>query len=79
MNVSYYCEHPVRNVARSNLICSLLSIDGFGEHPTRFPQTAVHRAATLIRATMLFRQQFKLGEVKPEATRDGPMCMDTWR
>ena len=28
---------------------------------------------------MLFRQQFKRGQVKPEATRDGPLCMDTWR
>lgn len=28
---------------------------------------------------MLFRQQYKTGQVKPEATREGPLCMDTWR
>ena len=28
---------------------------------------------------MLFRQQFKQGQIQPEATREGPICMDTWR
>lgn len=56
-----------------------VSIDGFDDHPPQYPQTALNRAATLVRATMLFRQQFKQGKVKPESTKDGPLCMDTWR
>ena len=53
--------------------------DGFKEHPAHLPQTAVHRAASLVRAVMTFREQYKLGQVPPEATKEGPICMDTWR
>lgn len=28
---------------------------------------------------MQFRELFKRGQVKPEAVREGPLCMDTWR
>jgi carnitine O-acetyltransferase len=28
---------------------------------------------------MLFRKKLKLGELAPDATKEGPMCMDTWR
>ncbi|KAJ6620571.1 acyltransferase ChoActase/COT/CPT [Mycena sp. CBHHK59/15] len=37
------------------------------------------RAAGLARATMLFRQQLKRGIIEPEATKEGPICMDTYR
>ena len=53
--------------------------DGFKEHPPSLPQTPVHRAASLVRAVMAFREQYKLGQVPPEATKEGPICMDTWR
>lgn len=56
-----------------------LSADGFDEHPSRFPRTALSRAATIVRSGMIFRQRFKQGQVKPEATKEGPICMDTWR
>ena len=28
---------------------------------------------------MTFREQYKLGQIPPEATKEGPICMDTWR
>ncbi|PSR72459.1 hypothetical protein PHLCEN_2v11673 [Hermanssonia centrifuga] len=52
---------------------------GFKSQPVQHLHPALHRAASLVRASMLFRQQFKLGKVPPERTRDGPLCMDTWR
>jgi len=53
--------------------------DGFDAHPKHLPQTSVHRAAAMTRAVLLFRQKYKLGELKPEATKEGPICMDTYR
>jgi carnitine O-acetyltransferase len=28
---------------------------------------------------MIFRQQLKLGSILPESTKEGPLCMDTYR
>lgn len=28
---------------------------------------------------MIFRQRLKQGLIKPEATKEGPLCMDTYR
>lgn len=28
---------------------------------------------------MIFRQKLKQGLIKPEATKEGPLCMDTYR
>lgn len=64
---------------RDSVVINVSYYYGFDDHPARYPQRSTHRAASLVRATMLFRQQFKLGQVKPEATREGPICMDTWR
>ena len=55
------------------------STDGFKEHPKHLPQTPLHRAASIVRAAMLFREQYKLGQVPPEKTKEGSICMDTWR
>ncbi|KZT07250.1 carnitine acetyl transferase [Laetiporus sulphureus 93-53] len=52
---------------------------GFREHPSHLPQTPAHRAASLVRSAMLFREQFKLGQLPPEATKEGPICVDTYR
>ncbi|KAH9930291.1 carnitine acetyl transferase [Fomitopsis serialis] len=52
---------------------------GFDAHPAHLPQTALHRAASIVRAAMLFRQRYKLGTLPPEATKEGPICVDTYR
>jgi carnitine O-acetyltransferase len=77
VNVSYFCEY-------STLCCSCgpdltLGLDGFEDQPSHLPQTPESRAANLIRAAMLFRKKFKLGQVPPEGPKDDPFCMDTWR
>ncbi|KAF7795054.1 hypothetical protein EIP86_006198 [Pleurotus ostreatoroseus] len=64
---------------RDSVVVNVSYYYGFDEHPSRLPQTALNRAAAIIRAGMIFRQWFKQGEVKPEATKEGPLCMDTWR
>ncbi|KAJ7504134.1 carnitine acetyl transferase [Mycena galericulata] len=64
---------------RDSVVVNVSYYYGFDAHPTRWPQSAVSRAAFLARATMLFRQQLKLGLLKPEATKAGPICMDTYR
>ncbi len=77
INVSYYCECMLHR--HVNYVLSGVRIDGFDEHPAHLDQSAISRAAALTRATMQFRELFKRGQVKPEAVRDGPLCMDTWR
>ncbi|KAJ3488667.1 hypothetical protein NLI96_g2674 [Meripilus lineatus] len=64
---------------RDSVVINVSYYYGFDEHPAHLPQSAVSRAAALTRATMQFRELFKRGQVKPEATREGPLCMDTWR
>ncbi|KAI0642267.1 carnitine acetyl transferase [Trametes meyenii] len=64
---------------RESVVVNVSYYYGFKEHPSHLPQTALHRAASLVRAVMLFREQYKLGQVPPEATKEGPICMDTWR
>jgi hypothetical protein len=56
-----------------------LGLDGFEDHPSHLPQTPESRAASLVRAAMLFRKRFKLGQVPPEGPKGDPFCMDTWR
>ncbi|KAH9851920.1 carnitine acetyl transferase [Lenzites betulinus] len=64
---------------RESVVVNVSYYYGFNQHPAHLPQTPLHRAASIVRAAMLFREQYKLGQVAPEATRDGPICMDTWR
>lgn len=64
---------------RDSVVINVSYYYGFDDHPSHLPQGAVSRAAALTRATMQFRQLFKQGKTKPEAVRDGPLCMDTWR
>ncbi|KAI0773287.1 carnitine acetyl transferase [Trametes elegans] len=64
---------------RDSVVVNVSYYYGFKEHPAHLPQTALHRAASLVRAVMLFREQYKLGQVPPEATKEGPICMDSWR
>ncbi|OSD04766.1 carnitine acetyl transferase [Trametes coccinea BRFM310] len=64
---------------RDSVVVNVSYYYGFKEHPAHLPQTPLHRAASIVRAVMLFREQFKLGKVSPEQTKEGPLCMDSWR
>ena len=57
----------------------LIVLDGFDAHPLHLPQTPVARAAGLARAAMIFRKQLKQGLLEPDASKEGPVCMDTFR
>jgi hypothetical protein len=56
-----------------------LFLDGFDRQPAHLPQTSAARAAGLARAGMIFRQKLKQGLLKPDGTKEGPHCMDTYR
>ncbi|KAG5340287.1 hypothetical protein C0989_002303 [Termitomyces sp. Mn162] len=45
----------------------------------RDSQTPAARAAGLARAAMIFRQNLKRGLMEPDSTKEGPLCMDTYR
>ncbi|KAG8784726.1 Carnitine O-acetyltransferase mitochondrial [Ceratobasidium sp. 428] len=64
---------------RDSVVVNVSYYYGFTPHPSHLPQSPVHRAAALTRSAMLFRQKFKRGELAPDATKEGPFCMDTWR
>ncbi|KAI0342524.1 carnitine acetyl transferase [Trametopsis cervina] len=64
---------------RDSVVVNISYYYGFDDHPKHLPQLPASRAAVLTRAILLFRQQYKQGQVAPEATREGPICMDTWR
>lgn len=57
----------------------LIVSDGFDAHPSHLPRTPVARAAGLARAAMIFRKQLKQGILEPDITKEGPICMDTFR
>ena len=57
----------------------LIVPDGFDAHPSHLPRTPVARAAGLARAAMIFRKQLKQGILEPDTTKEGPICMDTFR
>ncbi|KAH9479541.1 Carnitine O-acetyltransferase, mitochondrial [Psilocybe cubensis] len=58
-------------------------LDGFDKSPNNQRKEVTNhpaaRAAGIARATMIFRQKLKQGLIKPEATKEGPFCMDTYR
>jgi len=56
----------------------LTSTDGF-DNPPHLSQNPVSRAAGITRAAMIFRQQLKRGLIEPDATKEGPLCMDSYR
>ncbi|KAF8519035.1 carnitine acetyl transferase [Hysterangium stoloniferum] len=64
---------------RDSVMINVSYYYGFDAHPAHYPQTTAHRAAALTRATILFRRKLKRGELSPDATKEGPLCMDTWR
>ncbi|KAF9453573.1 carnitine acetyl transferase [Macrolepiota fuliginosa MF-IS2] len=64
---------------RDSVIINISYYYGFDSQPVHLPQSPAGRAATIARGAMLFRQQVKQGLVTPEATKEGPICMDTYR
>ncbi|KII85857.1 hypothetical protein PLICRDRAFT_56334 [Plicaturopsis crispa FD-325 SS-3] len=64
---------------RESVVVNVSYYYGFSAHPAHLPQTPVARAAAIARAGMLFRRQLKRGELAPEATKEGPLCVDTYR
>ncbi|KZW01215.1 carnitine acetyl transferase [Exidia glandulosa HHB12029] len=64
---------------RDSVVVNVSYYYGFTPHPAHLPQTPAHRAAALTRATLLFRSKLKQGLLQPDATKEGPICMDTWR
>lgn len=64
---------------RDSVVINVSYYYGFDAHPPHLPQTAVARAAGIARAAMIFRQQLKNGSLKPDETKEGPICMDTYR
>ncbi|KAG6833240.1 hypothetical protein H0H87_009861 [Tephrocybe sp. NHM501043] len=54
-------------------------LDGFDGQPSHLPQTPAARAAGLARAAMIFRKNLKQGLLTPDSTKEGPICMDTYR
>ncbi|KAF8745454.1 hypothetical protein AX14_008885 [Amanita brunnescens Koide BX004] len=64
---------------RDSVVVNVSYYYGFDAHPPHLPQTPVARAAGLARAAMVFRKQLKQGLVEPDASKEGPICMDTFR
>ncbi|KAJ8521273.1 hypothetical protein ONZ45_g2023 [Pleurotus djamor] len=64
---------------RDSVVVNVSYYYGFDRQPAHLPQSPAGRAATLARAAMIFRQNLKQGLIKPEATREGALCMDTYR
>ncbi|EIN09589.1 acyltransferase ChoActase/COT/CPT [Punctularia strigosozonata HHB-11173 SS5] len=64
---------------RDSVVVNVSYYYGFDHPPAHLPRDPASRAAGIIRAAMLFRERLKRGEVQPEATKEGPLCMDTYR
>ncbi|KIY71910.1 acyltransferase ChoActase/COT/CPT [Cylindrobasidium torrendii FP15055 ss-10] len=64
---------------RDSVVINVSYYYGFDAHPSHLPQRPAARAAAIARGAMLFRQLLKTGQLKPEGTKEGPFCMDTYR
>ncbi|KAI0060699.1 acyltransferase ChoActase/COT/CPT [Artomyces pyxidatus] len=64
---------------RDSVVINVSYYYGFSDTPSHLPDTPTHRAASLTRAALLFRQTLQRGELPPEGTKDTPFCMDTFR
>lgn len=73
------CPIIVRSHTLSDSDNSYFVLDGFDAHPSHLTQTPAARAAGIARAAMIFRQKLKQGLIRPDATKEGPLCMDTYR
>ncbi|RDB23658.1 Carnitine O-acetyltransferase, mitochondrial [Hypsizygus marmoreus] len=64
---------------RDSVVINVSYYYGFIAQPAHLPQTSAARAAGLARAAMIFRKDLKTGQLKPDATKAGYLCMDTYR
>ncbi|KAG6812724.1 hypothetical protein H0H92_000941 [Tricholoma furcatifolium] len=64
---------------RDSVVVNVSYYYGFDEQPSHLPQTPAARAAALARSAMMFRRNLKQGSITPDGTKEGPMCMDTYR
>ncbi|TRM69826.1 acyltransferase ChoActase/COT/CPT [Schizophyllum amplum] len=64
---------------RDSVVINVSYYYGFTKHPSHLKQTPAARAAALARGAMLFRQQWKLGQLEPDRAKDTAFCMDTFR
>ncbi|KAF9006027.1 acyltransferase ChoActase/COT/CPT [Cyathus striatus] len=64
---------------RDSVVINVSYYYGFDQQPSHLPQSPAGRAAGIARAAMIFRQNLKRGLIRPEGTREGPICMDTYR
>ncbi|PPQ62888.1 hypothetical protein CVT24_006286 [Panaeolus cyanescens] len=64
---------------RDSVVVNVSYYYGFDNPPPHLGQTPAARAAGIARAAMIFRQNLKQGKIAPEGTKEGPLCMDTYR
>lgn len=64
---------------RDSVVVNVSYFYGFDKHPSQYPQTPAHRAAVLTRSGLLFRQAYRQGKLTPERTKEGPICMNSYR
>ncbi|KAH8832947.1 acyltransferase ChoActase/COT/CPT [Flagelloscypha sp. PMI_526] len=64
---------------RDSVVINVSYYYGFEAQPSHLGQDAASRAASIARGALLFRQQLKQGKIKPDGTKEGPFCMDTYR
>ncbi|PPQ91497.1 hypothetical protein CVT25_013754 [Psilocybe cyanescens] len=64
---------------RDSVVINVSYYYGFDQPPSHLSSAPAARAAGIARAAMIFRQRLKQGLIKPEATKEGPLCMDTYR
>ncbi|KAG8831959.1 Carnitine O-acetyltransferase mitochondrial [Serendipita sp. 399] len=72
INVSYYYGFDLPPSARTPLAQSTPD----NTIPTPF---ALQRAASTLRSALLFRHRLLKGLIPPDAVKQGPLCMDSWR
>lgn len=64
---------------RESVVINVSYFYGFDSHPRHLKQNPAARAGGLARAVLIFRRNLKQGLLVPDATKDGPICMDTYR
>ncbi|PVG04926.1 carnitine acetyl transferase [Serendipita vermifera] len=72
INVSYYYGFDLPPSAPTPLTTDPTD-------PTTPTSFAIQRAASTIRSALLFRHRLLNGLIPADATKQGPLCMDTWR
>lgn len=64
---------------RDSVVVNVSYYYGFDGQPAHLPQSPAARAAGLARGALVFRQKLLSGQVNPDGTKEGQLCMDTYR